>query len=170
MLDFIAEHHGTQLIGYFHSRAKDEFGEDNVNESDFRYPGPKPQSKRTAIAMMADSIESATRVLQEPTPERVRSLVDGIVEASGRTGSLDEAPLTLREITVLKDTFVKVLSGIYPSSNRLPEYSASDRCAGFGRHETDDRSASRPHDDSTSRTATEGDEQMELGAVADEGA
>jgi hypothetical protein len=63
--------------------------------------------------MMADSIESATRVLQEPTPERVRDLVDGIIEGKLQDGQLDESPLMMREITVLKDTFVKVLSGIY---------------------------------------------------------
>ncbi len=110
---FISEHHGTQLISYFFERAKEEFGEENVDERDFRYPGPKPQSKETAIAMMADSIESATRVLQDPTSERVSDLVDGIVEGKRRDGQLDEAPLTLREIAVLKATFVKVLSGIY---------------------------------------------------------
>jgi len=110
---FISEHHGTQLIAFFYHRAQEELGEDNVDEADYRYPGPKPQSKETAIAMMADSIESATRVLQEPTPERVRDLVDGIIEGKRQDGQLDEAPLTLREITILKDTFVKVLSGIY---------------------------------------------------------
>ena len=124
---FISEHHGTQLIAYFHSRAEEELGEGTVDEADFRYPGPKPQSKETAIAMMADSIESATRVLQEPTPERVRDLVEGIVEGKRRDGQLDEAPLTLREITVLKNTFVKVLSGIhhhridYPSTRHLTD-------------------------------------------------
>ena len=110
---FISEHHGTQLIAYFYHRAQEDLGEDNVYEADYRYPGPKPQSKETAIAMMADSIESATRVLQEPTPERVRDLVEGIIESKRQDGQLDEAPLTLREITALKDTFVKVLSGIY---------------------------------------------------------
>ena len=110
---FISEHHGTQLIAFFYHRAQEELGEDNVDEADYRYPGPKPQSKETAVAMMADSIESATRVLQEPTPERVRDLVDGIIESKRQDGQLDEAPLTLREITALKDTFVTVLSGIY---------------------------------------------------------
>ncbi|MCH7892259.1 MAG: HDIG domain-containing protein, partial [Gemmatimonadetes bacterium] len=110
---FISEHHGTQLISFFYDRAREELGEDNVDEADYRYPGPKPQSKETAVAMMADSIESATRVLQEPTPERVRDLVEGIIESKRQDGQLDEAPLTMREITALKDTFVKVLSGIY---------------------------------------------------------
>ncbi len=110
---FISEHHGTQLIAYFYHRAQEERGEDIVDEADYRYPGPKPQSKETAIAMMADSIESATRVLQEPTPERVRDLVNGIIEGKVKDGQLDDSPLTMREITTLKDTFVKVLSGIY---------------------------------------------------------
>jgi hypothetical protein len=110
---FISEHHGTQLIAFFYHRAQEELGEGNVDEAEYRYPGPKPQSRETAIAMMADSIESATRVLQEPTPERVRDLVEGIIESKRQDGQLDDAPLTLREITVLKDTFVKVLSGIY---------------------------------------------------------
>ena len=110
---FISEHHGTQLITFFYHRAQEDPGEDDVDEADYRYPGPKPQSKETAIAMMADSIESATRVLQEPTPERVRDLVDGIIESKRQDGQLDKTPLTLREITALKDTFVKVLSGIY---------------------------------------------------------
>jgi putative nucleotidyltransferase with HDIG domain len=110
---FISEHHGTQLIAFFYSRAQEQLGEGNVDEAEYRYPGPKPQSKETAVAMMADSIESATRVLQEPTPERVRDLVEGIIESKQQDGQLDQAPLTMREITVLKDTFVKVLSGIY---------------------------------------------------------
>ena len=110
---FISEHHGTQLIAFFYSRAQEQLGEDNVDEAAYRYPGPKPRSQETAIAMMADSIESATRVLQEPTPERVRDLVEGIIESKQQDGQLDQAPLTMHEITVLKDTFVKVLSGIY---------------------------------------------------------
>ena len=165
VLDFIAEHHGTQLIAFFHARAKDEFGEDNVDEANFRYPGPKPQSKETAIAMMADSIESATRVLQEPTPERVRSLVDGIVEGKREDGQLDEAPLTLREITVLKDTFVKVLSGIYhhridyPTTQHLTE--APDTSASNGRDSASHEGVAPP--------TGENDVQMDLGSVADEG-
>ena len=135
---FISEHHGTQLIAFFHHRAEKELGEGNVDEADYRYPGPKPQSKETAVAMMADSIESATRVLQEPTPERVRDLVDGIIEGKRKDGQLDEAPLTMREITVLKDTFVKVLSGIYhhridyPTTKHLTEApdEASDVASG----------------------------------------
>ncbi len=167
VIDFIAEHHGTQLIAYFYAKAKDEFGEENVDEADFRYPGPKPQSKETAIAMMADSIESATRVLQEPTPERVRSLVDGIVEGKREDGQLDEAPLTLGEISLLKKTFVKVLSGIYhhridyPDTQHLTEAPGSAAEADAG--------GATEMGAAASRGAGEDDEQMELGAVTDEG-
>lgn len=153
---FISEHHGTQLIAYFFERAKEEFGEENVDERDFRYPGPKPQSKETAIAMMADSIESATRVLQDPTSERLSDLVDGIVEGKLRDGQLDEAPLTLREIAVLKATFVKVLSGIY--HHRI-DYPAT-------KHLTDAPQKPREEDAAGRERAKEAgaSEQIELGS------
>ena len=158
VLDFIAEHHGSQLIAFFHSKAKEEFGEENVDEADFRYPGPKPQSRETAIAMMADSIESATRVLQEPTPERVRGLVDGIVEGKREDGQLVEVPLTLGEISVLKDTFVKVLSGIYHHRIDYPTTQHLTEAPG-----------PQPGDGSSAQSSGDEDVQMELGAVADEG-
>jgi hypothetical protein len=96
--------------------------------------------------MMADSIESATRVLQGPTPERVRDLVEGIVEGKRRDGQLDEAPLTLREISVLKNTFVKVLSGIhhhridYPTTRHLTD--AEPAPEGEAANSTDDSEVS----------------------------
>ena len=167
---FISEHHGTQLIAFFFSRAKEEFGESDVDEAEYRYPGPKPQSRETAVAMMADSIESATRVLQEPTPERVRDLVEGIIEGKQQDGQLDEAPLTMREITVLKDTFVKVLSGIYhhridyPTTKHLTD--APDDGSG-------DASNDAPEEESGSETEQHpgGDDAPEdLGGSGGEGA
>ncbi|MFC1791808.1 HD family phosphohydrolase, partial [Gemmatimonadota bacterium] len=104
---FIPEHHGTQLIGFFYERAKEESTEE-PNPEEFRYPGPKPRSKETAIAMLADSVESATRALQDPSPERVRELVQTIVEGKIRDGQLSESPLTLREISTIQEQFVKV--------------------------------------------------------------
>jgi putative nucleotidyltransferase with HDIG domain len=111
---FIPEHHGDQRISFFWERAKEELGgEDQLEPGDFRYPGPRPRSKETAIAMLADSVESATRALQDPTAERVRSLIDSIVDAKIVDHQLDDAPLTLGEIGMIKDQFSKVLSGIY---------------------------------------------------------
>ncbi|MDE0807263.1 MAG: HDIG domain-containing protein [Longimicrobiales bacterium] len=123
--DFILQHHGTQLISIFFAQAKEQIGEGKLRREDFSYPGPNPKSKETAIAMMADSIESATRVLQEPTPERLKNLVDEIIKGKQEAGQLDGCPLTLSEITILKSVFAKSLASVYhkrieyPSSKHL---------------------------------------------------
>lgn len=109
---FIPEHHGTQLIGFFYEKAKEE-SEEDPNPEEFRYPGPKPRSKETAIAMLADSVESATRALQDPSPERVRELIKTVVDGKIRDGQLAESPLTLREIHLIQEQFVKVVSGMF---------------------------------------------------------
>ncbi len=130
--DFITQHHGTQLIAYFYDRAKAEESDGEVLEEDFRYPGPRPQTRETAIAMLADSVESATRVLQDPTPERLRDLIDNIVASKVSDGQLDEAPLTLQEIAQLKEQFAKVLGGIhhhridYPTTKHLTDAASPD--------------------------------------------
>ena len=130
--DFVNQHHGTQLITYFYERAKSEEHEEEILEEDFRYPGPRPQTKETAIAMLADSVESATKVLQDPTPERLRDLIDNIVAGKVSDGQLDESPLTLQEISKLKDEFVKVLSGVfhhridYPTTKHLTDAASPD--------------------------------------------
>ncbi len=118
---FIVEHHGTQEISYFLGRARAEGGEEPANPELFRYPGPKPRSRETAIAMLADSVESATRSLQDPTRERIRHLIDELVDRKIRDGQLDDAPLTLGEITVIKDQFDKVLAGMYHHRIDYPE-------------------------------------------------
>ena len=110
---FIPEHHGTQRIGFFYEKATEVYGEENVDPEDYAYPGPKPQSKETAIAMLADSVESATRALQDPTLERIRDLIHSIVAAKMREGQLDESPITLREINQIEDQFARVLSSLY---------------------------------------------------------
>ena len=110
---FIPEHHGTQRIGFFYEKAKEEHGEGRLNPEDFQYPGPKPQSKETAIAMLADSVESATRALKDPTTERIRELIRSLVAARMAGGQLDESPITLREIAQVEEQFVKVLASVY---------------------------------------------------------
>ena len=164
---FISEHHGTQLT-YFFNRAQEEGGEDEVDEAEYRYPGPKPQSRETAVAMMADSIESATRVLQEPTPERVRDLVDGIIESKRQDGQLDDAPLTMREITVLKDTFVKALSGIhhhridYPTTKHLTD-SPGDASEEESGSQTEQASTGEESGSHTERASTGEDPSEDTG-------
>jgi putative nucleotidyltransferase with HDIG domain len=108
---FIAEHHGTQQISFFYARARQVDPE--VNPQDFTYHGPKPQSRETAVLMLADSVESAAHVLQEPTPERLREMVERIVDAKVASGQLDECPLTLRDLQVVKEQLARVLAGMY---------------------------------------------------------
>jgi len=123
---FIAEHHGTQPISFFYTRALEEEPEGTVDPAEYCYPGPRPQSKETAIAMLADSVESAARALADPTPEKIRELVSRIVDSKIQMGQLDDAPLTLGEIAIIKDKLSSVLAGIhhqridYPAPREIP--------------------------------------------------
>jgi hypothetical protein len=110
---FIPQHHGTQSIGFFYDQAREANPDAELDPADFQYLGPRPQSKETAILMLADSVESAMKVLQEPTAERIRALVDRIVDAKIDEGQLDDAPLTLREISRIKEQLTSILSGMY---------------------------------------------------------
>jgi putative nucleotidyltransferase with HDIG domain len=110
---FIAEHHGTQPISYFLEQARSADPDGRVNVADFTYLGPRPRTRETAVAMMADSVESASRVLTDPTPERLRELVQRIVGAKIAAGQLDESPLTLAEIHAVKESLAKGLMGMY---------------------------------------------------------
>ena len=111
--DFIAEHHGTMTISFFLDQAREEEPDVDINPSNFAYPGPKPQSRETAIAMLADGTESATRVLQDPTPDHIRGVIDQIARTRLEGGQLDQCPLTLREIDIVKAQFARVLIGMY---------------------------------------------------------
>jgi putative nucleotidyltransferase with HDIG domain len=109
---FITEHHGTGSIAYFLERARERSGA-VTDPADYEYPGPLPQSAETAVVMLADGVEAAARVLSEPTPNRIRDVVEHIVRQRMEQGQLGDAPLTLRQIDVIKEEFVRVLSGMY---------------------------------------------------------
>lgn len=131
---FIPEHHGTTYITYFLSRARGS-DPDRVDPADFRYPGPRPQSSETAVAMLADSAEAAIRVLANPTPEAVRSAIEHLVQQKLGSGQLDDAPLTLRDLDRIKREFARVMSGTYhkrigyprPSGGIAPEFQSVER-------------------------------------------
>ncbi len=118
---FITEHHGTGAITYFFEKAKEREGQ-VPDPSEYAYPGPLPQTAETAVVMLADGVEAATRVLSEPTAERIREVVDHIVRQRIDQGQLNDAPLTLRQLDIIKDQFTRVLTGMY--HNRI-DYPAS---------------------------------------------
>jgi hypothetical protein len=110
---FIPEHHGTTEITYFLSRARLLSSDGRVNPADFRYPGPRPQSAETAVAMLADSAEAVVRVLDDRSPDLVREAIEQLVAQKLSSGQLDEAPLSLVDIDRIKREFARVMSGTY---------------------------------------------------------
>lgn len=123
IIDFISQHHGTRTLHYFLKKAQAEAGEtQEIEESDFRYPGPKPQFKEAAIMMIADSCEAGARSLAQPTPENIRFIVTKIIDAIVADDQLDECDLTLRELTLIRETMIKSLISIYHSRIDYPGY------------------------------------------------
>ena len=120
---FIPEHHGTTEITYFLDKAKKSDGGQSRNPDDFAYPGPKPRSMETAIAMIADSVEAALRVLDDLTPQKIEEAINHIVRTKVGAGQLNEAPLTLHQIEQVKAAFLIVLSGMYHNRIDYPESS-----------------------------------------------
>lgn len=115
IIDGIVQHHGTTLIAFFYNRALEMQDEeiDSVHEDDFRYPGPKPQFREAALIMLADSIEAASRSLDEPTPVRLQNIVKNIVQRKFMDGQLDECNLTLKDLSIIEESFIRILLGIY---------------------------------------------------------
>jgi cyclic-di-AMP phosphodiesterase PgpH len=118
---FIPEHHGTSLIKYFYMRALEQDEEQAPAADSFRYPGPKPHSKETVIGMLADSVEAASRTIEEPTYERLRDLVEKIVNSKFVDGQFDNAPVTLQDLRKIIDSFAHSLSAIYHVRIEYPE-------------------------------------------------
>ncbi len=125
IIDFIEQHHGTTLVEYFYGRASEQKQNDpdggEVEESSFRYPGPKPQTKETAVLMLADASESACRSLVEPGPARIESLVREIAERKLEDGQFDESGLTLRELRTVEDSMIKSLIANYHGRIKYPD-------------------------------------------------
>jgi hypothetical protein len=115
VVEMIPQHHGTRLVTFFYDKAKKSQDPDlgEVQEEEFRYPGPKPQTKEAAILMLADGVEAASRTLTERTQGRFQGLVGSIVNSVFADGQLNECELTLRELHLIEESFVRVLLGIY---------------------------------------------------------
>ena len=109
---FITEHHGTGSISYFFEKAKERDGTP-TNPNEYAYPGPVPQTAETAIVMLADGVEAAARVLNDPTPQKIRDVIDHIAKMRIDQGQLRHAPLTLQQLDVIKEQFARVLIGMH---------------------------------------------------------
>lgn len=122
VLDFIPMHHGTTRIEFFYRKALDQRKEADpeILESEFRYPGPRPNGKETGILMLADSVEAASRSLSDPTHKRLETLIDMIFTARIEDGQLDRTDLTFRDLTQIKETFLSILLGIYHVRVKYP--------------------------------------------------
>ncbi|MCH7811146.1 MAG: HDIG domain-containing protein [Chloroflexi bacterium] len=140
--DFIPEHHGTRLIPYFYRLASQD--NPNVDQAAFRYPGPRPQSRETAIVMMADSTEAMVRASADRSPERIDAIVEEIVAERLAEGELDECDLTLRDIRTIATSFKQTMRGVYHPRIEYPEPTARERRALIGRFRPGRRSAVQP--------------------------
>ncbi|NEZ45711.1 HD family phosphohydrolase [Clostridium niameyense] len=120
--DIIQQHHGTSLVKYFYITMKNNSERpDEVNEEDFKYPGPIPQTKEAAIIMLADGVEAAVRSISDPNSLKIREMVNNIIKARLDDGQLDDCDLTLKDIGKIKEAFLKVLTGIYHQRIEYPE-------------------------------------------------
>ncbi len=132
--DVIEQHHGTALITYFFEKAKgiNDGSASGPNEEEYRYPGPRPQSRTAALIMIADAVEAASRVLNEPTPARIEALVDKIVNHIFLAGQLDECELTLKDIYQIKARFTHVLTGMLHKRINYPGFDFNGEDGGGG--------------------------------------
>ena len=135
VMDGIREHHGTTVMAFFYNKALEYDSHDSVNVDDFRYPGPRPQSKETALIMLADSCEAAVRSLKEPTSPRIRALVTKIFAARMNDGELDNSGLTLNDIAVIREKYISFLTGIFHPRVQYPSQDEPDR---VGRRSVED--------------------------------
>jgi putative nucleotidyltransferase with HDIG domain len=124
ILNGILEHHGTTLMSFFYHKAHQ--ADPNVEERDFRYPGPKPRSKETAVLMLADAVEAAARSLTEPTPSRIRGVVTRILDARVEDGQLDESPITFEDLAKIREGFIPILTALFHARVHYPGAPASE--------------------------------------------
>ncbi|HXF58819.1 MAG TPA: HDIG domain-containing protein, partial [Candidatus Saccharimonadales bacterium] len=118
ILNGILEHHGTTLMTFFFHKAKQL--DPDVEERDFRYPGPKPRSKESAVLMLADAVEAAARSLTEPTPSRIRGVVTRILDARVEDGQLDESPITFEDLAKVRESFIPILTALFHARVHYP--------------------------------------------------
>jgi cyclic-di-AMP phosphodiesterase PgpH len=140
IIDFIPQHHGTRVLAYFYHKAKSqaESAGKSVNMEDFRYPGPKPQSKEAVILMLADGAEASVRSLEDQTPENIRGIVKKIADSVVADGQLDESTVTMRELTTIRESLINTLINVYHQRISYPGFNPPSSAAAEKDRKQDD--------------------------------
>ena len=120
-------HHGTTTSTFFYEKAKNLYGEENVKIEDYKYPGPKPNTKETAIVMLADGCESAVRSITEPDAQKVENMINNIFNSRLKEGQLDEAPITFKDITKMKEAFLSILISQHHRRIKYPKQEEAEK-------------------------------------------
>jgi len=121
IINFIPMHHGTSIMTFFFEKAKKLYGEEKVLDKNYRYPGPKPNTKETAIVMLADGCESAVRSIEDPNADKVENVIENVIYNRIREGQLDDSPITFSDIAKIKESFINILVGNYHKRIRYPK-------------------------------------------------
>jgi hypothetical protein len=120
VIDFIPMHHGTTVISYFYEKAKKMYGDENVDINKYRYHGPKPNTKETAIVMLADSCESAIRSMTDPDARKVENVINNLINSRIDDEQLNESPLTFNDLRIIRESFLGILIGYQHKRLRYP--------------------------------------------------
>ena len=158
VIDIIGQHHGNSLVQYFYAKAKEL--DPNVSPKDFSYPGQPPRTKEAAVVMLADVSEAACRTLDHPSVPRLEKFIAKLVKGKMESGQLDNCDLTLRELSVIQESFVTTLAGYYHSRIKYPNQKDPDEKEGAGGKAPDEKAA--PQDTPSEKTADEKPAQTEM--------
>ena len=161
IIDMIRQSHGSALISFFYQKAKGQAGPDQpVDERDFRYPGPKPQTREAGLVLLADCVEAASRTLADPTPARIQGMVQKIISNIFTDGQLDECELTLKNLHEIAKSFIQILTGIHHHRIDYPEPAFKEKVGG-GKKQGDS------HGNEPPKTVADLGERTEKGGTED---
>ncbi len=161
IIDIIRQHHGTNLITFFYQKAKNRENPElhPVNEKDYRYPGPKPQTKEAGLVMLADAVEAASRTLPDPSPSRIQGMVQRIINNMFADGQLNECELTLKDLNGIAKSFNKILTGIFHHRVEYPE-PVYKEAAGKKKANDSDKKPTREPGDKRTEDKKNGEEDL----------
>ncbi|MFH1625210.1 MAG: HDIG domain-containing metalloprotein, partial [Pseudomonadota bacterium] len=161
IIDVIKQHHGTSLITFFYQKAKSKENPElqPVNEEDFRYPGPKPQTKEAGLVLLADAVEAASKTLPDPSPSRIQGMVQRIINHIFADGQLNECELTLKDLNEIARSFNKILTGIFHHRVEYPEPAYKD-AAGKKKIDDTDRKSTKEDKDRKVEDKKNGEEDL----------